>query len=101
MTNAHEIDIELTQPEIDALTAKAKSIGYELEAYLRLRLVTGSALPEPSAFFSLFRRLTAFAADYEAYLRSFPGARPPQQYDRLTQSFAGLLEDWDELYGPR
>lgn len=100
MTNAPQLDIELTQPEIDDLTAKAKSIGYELEAYLRLRLVTGSVLPEPTAFYSLFRRLTTFAADYESFLRGFPGARPPQQYDKLARSFAKLLQEWDELYGP-
>jgi len=98
-----ETDVELTDEEAEALTAKAKTIGFDLETYIRVRSLTAGDLPEPAAFFALFRSLSSFAGDYEASLRALAEQRPgaPGPPEALADTFARLLQDWDDLYGPR
>lgn len=98
---ANEIPIELSDEEHEMLTSRAQSIGISLEGYLRVRMLTSEVLPEPAAFFDLFRRLAAFAKDYERCIQAI--AAPP--YDRdlikdLGEVFAQLIQDWEALYGP-
>jgi hypothetical protein len=98
-----EIGIELSDEERENLTAKAASVGLDLEAYIRVRMLTHGELPEPSAFLPLVRRLSSFAQDYEACMRAFAKFDPDaqKQSEALGKTFARLLQDWDELYGPR
>lgn len=99
----HQIDLELTQEEIEDVTARAETVGFDFETYVRVRVLSGEGLPEPAAFFALFRRLSAFAADYEACLRALADRHPAalDRPDELAPVFAQLLQDWDDLYGPR
>ena len=97
------IDLELSAEELAAVTARAQSAGLDLDSYVRLRVVSAGALPEPAAFFELFRRQAQFAENYTALLKSYAAGGPENlpQIDALTADFAALLEDWDALYGPR
>jgi len=98
----HEIDIELSDEEHEILTSRATAIGVDLEGYLRMRILTAEVLPEPAAFFDIFRRLSAFADDYERCIQAI--ATPPydsNRIDELAKVFAQILQDWDKLYGPR
>jgi len=99
----HETEVELSDEEFIAITAKAKAIGYDLETYLRVRALTAGSLPEPSAFFDITRRLSRFARDYKACLMALAQRRPDAQKraDVLAVAFARLLQEWDDLYGPR
>ena len=99
----HETEVELSDEEFIAITAKAKAIGYDLETYLRVRALTAGSLPEPSAFFDITRRLSRFARDYKACLMAVAQRRPDAQKraDVLAVAFARLLQEWDDLYGPR
>ncbi len=99
----HEIEVELSDEELAAVTAKASAIGFDLETYLRVRALTPDTLPEPSAFFDLTRRLSRFARDYKACLLALAQRRPDAQKraDVLAVAFARLLQEWDDLYGPR
>ncbi len=98
-----ETEIELSEEEHEALTARASSLGLDLATYIRFRALTAGELPEPAAFFPMFRRLAAFAQDYEACMRAYAQSQPDamEQSDALAKTFAQLLQDWDELYGPR
>ncbi len=99
----HETEVELSEEEHAAITAKAKAIGYDLETYLRVRALTAGSLPEPSAFFDIARRLSRFARDYKACLMALAQRRPDarKRADVLAVAFARLLQEWDDLYGPR
>jgi len=68
-----------------------------------VRALTAGSLPEPSAFFDITRRLSRFARDYKACLMALAQRRPgaQQRADVLGVAFARLIEEWDELYGPR
>jgi len=105
MTKAPEftgIAVELTDEEADAIAAKAKTIGLDLETYLRVRALTGFDLPEPAAFFALFRRLTTFAQQYEACIQAMAAHQNAKnRLDVLVKLFPQLLQEWDRLYGPR
>lgn len=105
MTQAltHELEVEFTDDEKKALTAKAKAVGLDPETYLRVRVLTAHGLPEPAAFFALSRRLASFAQDYEAGLHAMAQRQPGavEQCDALAKTFAQLLQDWDDFYGPR
>ena len=97
-----EIVIDLSDEEFEEYTAKAKSIGLDLETYLRVRCVTPSGLPEPSAIFALSGRLAAFAKEYRACIETLAGhGNADQRLEVLAKDFAQLLQDWDERYGPR
>jgi len=98
----HEIEVELTEEEHELLTARAKSLGLDLETYLRVRILIADVLPEPAGFFDLSRRLAAFAKDYKRCIQAI--AAPSVQSDRIDELgkvFAQLLQDWQALYGPR
>jgi hypothetical protein len=98
----HEIEIELSDEESEMLTARAKTLGLDLEAYLRVRVLTAEELPEPAAFFDLFRRLGAFAKDYERCIQAIAApSNTTGRIEELGKVFAQLLQDWDQKYGPR
>ena len=98
----HEIEIELSDEQIEKLTARAKTLGLDLETYLRVRLVTAEELPEPAAFFDLFRRMQAFAKDYERCIQAIAApSNATCRIEELGKVFAQLLQDWDQKYGPR
>ena len=99
----HETEVELSDEEFIVITAKAKAVGFDPETYLRVRALTAGTLPEPYAFFDLTRRLSRFARDYKACLLALAQRRPDAQKrsDLLGTAFVRLIEEWDELYGPR
>jgi len=99
----HEIEVELSDEELAAVTSKATAIGFDLETYLRVRALTPGTLPEPYAFFDLTRRLSRFARDYKACLLALAQRRPDaqQRADLLGVAFVRMIDEWDELYGPR
>ena len=98
-----ETETEFTDEEVADITARAKSIGLDMNTYIRVRAVTAGELPDPVAFLPLMRRLAAFATDYEANLRAYAAFSPAAlgQSKDLAKTFAQLLQDWDDLYGPR
>ena len=102
-THPYEIEVDLTTEELKAVAAKARSVGLDVETYARVRMVSADELPEPAAFFALFRRLSAFAKDYETCMQSFADMSPDadKQSNTLAKTFAQLLQDWDDRYGPR
>lgn len=98
----HEIEIELSDEENEMLTARAKTLGLDLETYLRVRLLTAEELPEPAAFFDLFRRLAAFAKGYESCIQAIAApSNATGRIEELSKVFHQLLQDWDQKYGPR
>lgn len=98
-----ETTIELSDEEQETVTTRAQAVGMAPEFYLKMMAIAGDRLPEPSAFFPLLRRLAAFGEEYQACMRAFgelsPTAMP--QSEKLGETFAQLLQDWDALYGPR
>ncbi len=103
MTNPTDYIVEFTEEEAAAITAKAKTVGLDLETYLKVRGLSADELPEPAAFFALFGRLASFAEDYKACLKAFADQDPRalERIDGLGEVFAQLLHDWDDRYGPR
>ena len=106
MTTAAEyIDliVNLSDEEAEGLAEKAKVVGLDPQIYLKVRMLGAGELPDPAAFFLLFRRLTAFANEYEACLQSFAALQPDamKQIPRLGSQFAQLVQEWDALRGPR
>jgi hypothetical protein len=101
--NDQFIDLELSPEEQAAVTATAQSVGLDLDTYVRLRVVSAGALPEPAAVFELFRRQAQFAENYTALVKSYAAGGPENlpQIDALSADFAALLEDWDALHGSR
>ncbi len=95
--------VDLTEEEAETIRTKAQSVGLDLGTYLKVRGLSSDELPEPVAFFALFRRLASFAKDYEGCLQSFAAQRPDamKQIPGLAAEFAQLIQDWDDLYGPR
>jgi hypothetical protein len=98
-----EMDLgEFSDEEIEVLTARAKSIGLDLDAYIRVRVLVPQGLPEPSAFFGLAGRLAVIAKEYEACIKTVAGhGNADSRLEVLAEDFAHLLQDWDDLYGPR
>jgi hypothetical protein len=98
-----ETEVELTDEEHEQITANAQAVGLDLEAYVKVRALSGDQLPEPAAFFALFGRLASFAGDYKACLKAFADQDPKalERIDGLGEVFAELLQDWDDRYGPR
>jgi hypothetical protein len=92
----HEIEVELSDEELAAVTAKARTVGFDLQTYLRVRMLTPGTLPEPCAFFALNHRLSRFARDYKACLAALAQRRPDarQRADLLGTAFARILKDW-------
>jgi len=97
-----EIVVDLSEEEVEQFTAQAKSIGLDLETYIRVRCLTPNGLPEPSAFFGLADRLAAFAKEYKACIKTVAEhGNADDRLEVLAKDFAQLLQDWDERYGPR
>ena len=96
------IEIDMTDEEKAMLEAKARALGIDMEGYMRVRLV-GGRLPEPVAFVALLRRLQSFGGEFTEHVRAVAERRPDALAETrvLEAVFAQLVEDWDDLYGPR
>jgi len=97
-----ETYLELSEEEHEIVTAKARTLGLDLQTYIRFRALTAGELPDPAAFLPLARRIAAFAQQYEALIRAFAEQSDAlEQAETLGTTFAQLLEDWHTQYGPR
>jgi len=95
--------VNLTEEEAKKIIAKAEAAGVTPEIYLKVRGLAADQLPDPAAFFALFARIDTFVKGYRACLQSLSrfetGAA--NQIPPLGAQFAQILQEWDELYGPR